>query len=64
MNGELRGTPYIGGYGKHEHPEFDRAAGALRTKDPAETAKGNGQRGENLVQNSPGLLIIPEVGFA
>jgi len=30
MNGELRGTPHIGGYGIHEHPEFDRASGGLR----------------------------------
>jgi len=30
LNGELRGTPHIGGYGIHEHPEFDRAAGALQ----------------------------------
>jgi len=30
MNGELRGTPHIGGYGQHEHPEFDRASGNLR----------------------------------
>jgi len=30
MNGELRGTPHIGGYGKHEHPDFDRASAGLR----------------------------------
>jgi len=30
MNGELRGTPHVGGYGKHEHPDFDRASGGLR----------------------------------
>jgi len=30
MNGDLRGTPHVGGYGKHEHPEFDRASSGLR----------------------------------
>ncbi len=30
LNGELRGTPHIGGYGIHEHPDFDRKSGALR----------------------------------
>ncbi len=30
MNGDLRGTPHVGGYGKHEHPEFDKAAGGLK----------------------------------
>lgn len=30
LSGELRGTPHIGGYGEHQHPDFDRDAGALR----------------------------------
>lgn len=30
LNGELRGTPHVGGYGQHQHPDFDRDAGALR----------------------------------
>jgi len=30
MNGELRGTPHVGGYGEHNHAEFDRAKGNLR----------------------------------
>jgi len=30
MDGELRGTPHIGGYGKHKHPDFDPASGRLR----------------------------------
>ncbi len=30
MSGELRGTPHIGGYGEHQHPDFDRDAGALK----------------------------------
>lgn len=30
MNGELRGTPHVGGYGEHEHPEFDRASHGLK----------------------------------
>jgi len=30
LNGELRGTPHIGGYGEHQHPEFDREAAALK----------------------------------
>ena len=30
MNGELRGTPHIGGYGQHDHPEFDRSRAGLQ----------------------------------
>ena len=30
MDGKLRGTPHIGGYGKHKHPEFDQESGKLR----------------------------------
>lgn len=30
MNGDLRGTPHVGGYGIHEHPEFDRSAHGLK----------------------------------
>lgn len=30
MNGELRGTPHIGGYGEHQHSDFDRAAHGLK----------------------------------
>ena len=30
MNGELRGTPHVGGYGIHEHEAFDRAAHGLK----------------------------------
>lgn len=30
MNGDLRGTPHVGGYGVHEHPEFDRGANGLK----------------------------------
>jgi len=30
MNGELRGTPHVGGYGEHHHPEFDRGAHGLK----------------------------------
>jgi choline monooxygenase len=30
LNGELIGTPHLGGYGIHEHPAFDRAANGLQ----------------------------------
>lgn len=30
LNGELRGTPHVGGFGIHEHEEFDKAASNLR----------------------------------
>ena len=30
LDGKLRGTPHIGGFGVHEHPEFNKAEGALR----------------------------------
>ncbi len=30
MNGELRGTPHLGGYGIHDHPDFDKASSGLR----------------------------------
>ncbi|MFK8076663.1 MAG: aromatic ring-hydroxylating dioxygenase subunit alpha, partial [Granulosicoccus sp.] len=30
LDGKLRGTPHIGGFGVHEHPEFIKAEGALR----------------------------------
>jgi len=30
LNGNLRGTPHIGGFGKHEHPDFDRAGNGLK----------------------------------
>lgn len=30
MDGKLRGTPHIGGFGVHEHPEFNKTEGALR----------------------------------
>ncbi len=31
LNGELRGTPHIGGYGQHSHPDFDRDSAHLKT---------------------------------
>lgn len=30
MDGGLRGTPHIGGYGKHDHPDFNRESGRLK----------------------------------
>ncbi|MBX2837168.1 MAG: aromatic ring-hydroxylating dioxygenase subunit alpha [Gammaproteobacteria bacterium] len=30
LDGQLRGTPHIGGYGVHEHPDFDRGAHGLK----------------------------------
>jgi len=30
LDGELRGTPHIGGFGIHDHEEFDKAASNLR----------------------------------
>lgn len=31
LDGKLRGTPHIGGFGIHEHEEFDKAASNLRS---------------------------------
>ena len=30
LDGSLRGTPHIGGYGTHTHPDFDKSANGLR----------------------------------
>lgn len=30
LDGELKGTPHIGGFGNHEHPEFDKQASSLK----------------------------------
>lgn len=30
LDGKLRGTPHIGGFGVHEHPEFNKAESGLR----------------------------------
>ncbi len=31
LDGTLRGTPHIGGYGEHKHPDFDRSLHGLKT---------------------------------
>ena len=31
LDGSLRGTPHVGGYGTHTHPDFDKSANGLRT---------------------------------
>ena len=31
LDGKLRGTPHVGGFGVHEHEEFDKAASNLRS---------------------------------
>ena len=30
LDGSLRGTPHVGGYGTHTHPDFDKSANGLR----------------------------------